>query len=127
MFSHVTGSTEILLDMVCKLQKPNVALCHQMPFTTDQKGFAQSLEKVCQQTAVHIIGCYLLQCQLNNYIECFALVLTLAFVVKSNTSEIQSVFMSRYISVFHILFLKSCLSQFLKPTSFQAMRVTCLK
>ena len=47
MFSYVTGSTEILLDMVCKLQKPNVALCHQMPFTTDQKGFAQSLEKVC--------------------------------------------------------------------------------
>ena len=36
-----------MFDLVCKLQKPNVALCHQMPFTTDQKGFAQSMEKVC--------------------------------------------------------------------------------
>ncbi|KAH3857976.1 ceramide glucosyltransferase-like [Dreissena polymorpha] len=43
--SRIKGSTDIIVDMVCKLQKPNVALCHQMPFTTDQKGFAQSLEK----------------------------------------------------------------------------------
>ena len=42
----ITASSEIMLDMVCKLQKPNVALCHQMPFTTDQKGFAQTMEKV---------------------------------------------------------------------------------
>ena len=43
----ILASSEIILDMVCKLQKPNVALCHQMPFTTDQKGFAQTMEKVC--------------------------------------------------------------------------------
>ena len=39
-------TTDIMLDLVCKLAKPNVALCHQMPFATDQKGFAQSMEKV---------------------------------------------------------------------------------
>lgn len=44
----ISANTTILLDMVCKLSKPNVALCHQMPFTTDQKGFAQSLEKVSE-------------------------------------------------------------------------------
>lgn len=44
--SRIRASTEIILDLVCKLQKPNVALCHQMPFMTDQKGFAQSMEKV---------------------------------------------------------------------------------
>ncbi|XP_053405294.1 ceramide glucosyltransferase-like isoform X2 [Mercenaria mercenaria] len=43
--SRIKANTQILMDMVCKLQKPNVALCHQMPFTTDHKGFAQSLEK----------------------------------------------------------------------------------
>ncbi|WAR00534.1 CEGT-like protein [Mya arenaria] len=43
--SRIKGSTDIMMDMACKLQKPNVALCHQMPFTTDQKGFAQTLEK----------------------------------------------------------------------------------
>ncbi|XP_060601487.1 ceramide glucosyltransferase-like isoform X1 [Ruditapes philippinarum] len=43
--SRIKANTQILLDMVCKLQKPNVALCHQMPFTTDHKGFAQALEK----------------------------------------------------------------------------------
>ena len=42
----ISASTDIMFDLVCKLQKPNVALCHQMPFTTDQKGFAQSMEKV---------------------------------------------------------------------------------
>lgn len=44
--SRIRASTDIMFDLVCKLQKPNVALCHQMPFTTDQKGFAQSMEKV---------------------------------------------------------------------------------
>lgn len=44
--SRIRASTEIMLDLVCKLQKPNVALCHQMPFTMDQKGFAQTMEKV---------------------------------------------------------------------------------
>lgn len=43
--SRIKAHSDIIRDMVCKLQKPNVALCHQMPFTTDQKGFAQTLEK----------------------------------------------------------------------------------
>lgn len=44
--SRIKASTDIIMDMACKLQKPNVALCHQMPFTTDQKGFAASIEKI---------------------------------------------------------------------------------
>ena len=32
--------------MVGKLQNPKVALVHQMPFTTDQKGLAATVEKV---------------------------------------------------------------------------------
>jgi len=36
--------------MVSKLDSPDVALVHQMPFTTDQPGFAHAVEKVtfCQ-------------------------------------------------------------------------------
>ena len=46
----LTASTSILLDMVSKLDSPDVALVHQMPFTTDQPGFAHAVEKVtfCQ-------------------------------------------------------------------------------
>ena len=32
--------------MVAKLQNPKIALVHQMPFTTDQKGLAAAVEKV---------------------------------------------------------------------------------
>jgi len=42
----VTANTYILLDMVSKLDNPDVALVHQMPFTTDHSGFAHAVEKV---------------------------------------------------------------------------------
>jgi len=42
----VAASTDILLDMVSKLDNPDVALVHQMPFTTDHSGFAHAVEKV---------------------------------------------------------------------------------
>jgi len=44
--SHILASTEILVDMVSKLNDPKVALVHQMPFTTDQEGLAAAVEKV---------------------------------------------------------------------------------
>ncbi|XP_061173400.1 ceramide glucosyltransferase-like [Saccostrea echinata] len=44
--SRIKASSEIILDLACKLKKPNVGLVHQMPFVTDQKGIAASLEKV---------------------------------------------------------------------------------
>lgn len=50
--SRIQASTEILLDMVAKLGRPNVALVHQIPFTTDQKGFAHAVEKVYFGTTV---------------------------------------------------------------------------
>ena len=34
------------MDLSCKLQKPNVALVHQMPFYTDLPGFAGTIDKV---------------------------------------------------------------------------------
>jgi len=43
----VAASTDILLDMVSKLDNPEVALVHQMPYTTDHAGFAHAVEKVC--------------------------------------------------------------------------------
>ena len=36
----------MLLDMVGKLQLPNVALVHQVPFTADNPGFSAAVEKV---------------------------------------------------------------------------------
>ncbi|KAK3098358.1 hypothetical protein FSP39_018738 [Pinctada imbricata] len=44
--SRIKASTDIILDLVNKLQPPNVALVHQMPFTTDAKGFAATVEKI---------------------------------------------------------------------------------
>lgn len=44
--SRIKASSDIILDLACKLKKPNVGLVHQMPFVTDQKGFAATLEKV---------------------------------------------------------------------------------
>ncbi|ESN97475.1 hypothetical protein HELRODRAFT_85342, partial [Helobdella robusta] len=45
--SRIQASTEILLDMVSKIQAPNVALVHQIPFTRDQQNsFAHAVEKV---------------------------------------------------------------------------------
>lgn len=44
--SRIKASTDILLDMVAKIQNPKCALVHQMPFTTDQKGLAAAVEKV---------------------------------------------------------------------------------
>ena len=53
----VAASTDILLDMVSKLNNPDVALVHQMPFTTDQPGFAHAIEKVCSQHITHRTSC----------------------------------------------------------------------
>ena len=39
-------STEIVEDMVVKLQQPNVALVHQMPFSLQASGMASAIEKV---------------------------------------------------------------------------------
>jgi hypothetical protein len=39
------ANTDIIMDMVAKIQPANVALVHQMPFTTDQKGLAAAVEK----------------------------------------------------------------------------------
>ncbi|KAL5004034.1 hypothetical protein ScPMuIL_017490 [Solemya velum] len=44
--SRVKVSTDILMDMVLKLQQPNVALCHQMPFVTNRNTFANTIEKL---------------------------------------------------------------------------------
>jgi len=41
------ASTDILMDMVSKLDNPDVALVYQMPYTTDHAGFAHAVEKVC--------------------------------------------------------------------------------
>nr|KAG5692706.1 hypothetical protein BaRGS_008569 [Batillaria attramentaria] len=40
------ASTEILEDMVIKLQQPNVALVHQMPFFTQASGLGSVVEKI---------------------------------------------------------------------------------
>lgn len=45
-FDACTANTDILKDMVAKLDNPRVALVHQMPFTTDQLGLAHTIEKV---------------------------------------------------------------------------------
>ena len=40
------ASTEIVEDMVVKLQQPSVALVHQMPFSVQAGGMASAIEKV---------------------------------------------------------------------------------
>jgi len=42
----IAGGTDILLDMVAKIQDPKVALVHQLPFTSDQKGLPAAIEKI---------------------------------------------------------------------------------
>jgi hypothetical protein len=42
----LTASTEIMLDMVTRMNNHKVGLVHQLPFTTDQSGFAAVIEKV---------------------------------------------------------------------------------
>lgn len=61
--SRIKASTEILLDMVAKLDHDGVALVHQMPFTTDHIGFAHVVEKVYfgasaarYHLAFHVVG-----------------------------------------------------------------------
>ncbi|CAG5133191.1 unnamed protein product [Candidula unifasciata] len=44
--SRIEASSEILFDMASKLQKSNVALVHQVPFTSDNPGFASAVEKI---------------------------------------------------------------------------------
>jgi hypothetical protein len=36
----------MLMDMVGKLQNPKVGFVHQLPYTTDEPGFAAAVEKV---------------------------------------------------------------------------------
>ena len=43
---YATASTEILLDMVTRMSDHKMGLVHQLPFTTDQSGFAAAVEKV---------------------------------------------------------------------------------
>lgn len=43
---EIPATTDIVMDMVAKMHDPRVALVHQMPFTTDQKGLAAAVEKV---------------------------------------------------------------------------------
>ncbi|XP_048734159.2 ceramide glucosyltransferase-like isoform X2 [Ostrea edulis] len=61
--SRIKASSEIILDLACKLNKPNVGIVHQMPFVTDQKGFAASLEKIYFGCALS--RCYIALNQLN--------------------------------------------------------------
>ncbi|KAK2162076.1 hypothetical protein LSH36_104g00036 [Paralvinella palmiformis] len=49
--SRIEANTDMLLDMVGKLQLPNVALVHQLPFTVDNLGFCAAVEK-CRFEAV---------------------------------------------------------------------------
>ncbi|XP_076443691.1 ceramide glucosyltransferase-like isoform X2 [Babylonia areolata] len=44
--SRIKASTEIVEDMVMKLQQPNVALVHQMPFFIQSCGLASTIEKM---------------------------------------------------------------------------------
>lgn len=44
--SRIRASTDIIIDLSLKLQKPKVALVHQMPFYTDLPGFAGSIDKI---------------------------------------------------------------------------------
>ncbi|KAM7534735.1 hypothetical protein Aperf_G00000118553 [Anoplocephala perfoliata] len=44
--SRIKVSTDIMIDLVRKLENPNVALVHQIPFICDQCGFMNAIEKV---------------------------------------------------------------------------------
>ncbi|XP_070210843.1 ceramide glucosyltransferase-like isoform X2 [Littorina saxatilis] len=44
--SRIKVSTEIIQDIVVKLQQPNVALVHQMPFSVQANNLASSIEKI---------------------------------------------------------------------------------
>lgn len=44
--SRIKASSDIIMDLSCKLQKPSVALVHQMPFYTDIPGFAGTIDKI---------------------------------------------------------------------------------
>ncbi|XP_050403093.1 ceramide glucosyltransferase [Patella vulgata] len=44
--SRIKVSTEVILDLVSKLQKPDVGLVHQIPFVTDESGFGAAIEKI---------------------------------------------------------------------------------
>jgi len=49
MLCHIAASTEILLDMVTRMNDHKMGLVHQLPFTTDQSGFAAAVEKVVHE------------------------------------------------------------------------------
>ncbi|XP_064618504.1 ceramide glucosyltransferase-B-like isoform X2 [Lineus longissimus] len=50
--SRIKATTDLLYDMVIRIQDPKCALVHQMPYTTDQKGLAATVEKVYFGTAL---------------------------------------------------------------------------
>ncbi|KAL5970035.1 Ceramide glucosyltransferase [Taenia solium] len=45
--SRIKANTDIMVDMVRKSEDPRVALVHQLPFYSDQRGFLNAVEKVC--------------------------------------------------------------------------------
>ncbi|KAH9286821.1 Ceramide glucosyltransferase [Echinococcus granulosus] len=45
--SRIKANTDIMVDMVRKSEDPRVALVHQLPFYSDQRGFMNAIEKVC--------------------------------------------------------------------------------
>ncbi|XP_074650455.1 ceramide glucosyltransferase-like [Tubulanus polymorphus] len=44
--SRIKATQNSLQDMVIKIRNPNVAIVHQIPFTSDQKGVANTVEKL---------------------------------------------------------------------------------
>ncbi|VDM31565.1 unnamed protein product [Hydatigera taeniaeformis] len=45
--SRIKANTDIMVDMVRKSEDPRVALVHQLPYYSDQRGFMNAIEKVC--------------------------------------------------------------------------------
>jgi len=54
LLCDTTASTEILFDMVTRMNDHKMGLVHQLPFTTDQCGFAAAVEKVLY-TVLHAL------------------------------------------------------------------------
>jgi len=54
----ITASTEIMHDMVARMTNSKVGLVHQLPFTTDQTGFAAAIEKVSQFWGLFLKGAF---------------------------------------------------------------------
>lgn len=46
----ILANTDIMVDLVRKLEDPSVALAHQVPFVCDQRGFMNAIEKVSRHS-----------------------------------------------------------------------------